>query len=195
MSKAKDKKSTKVDEQDIDLGVANDLDFSVPEEMEELLKEVVKQEDGPTFQPGKPGFEVGKTLAGFYLGTRRIYSSKFRNPKIEKGTGLKYKDRHFFKHPKAGPFGIWAVGTTAPIFSRIPTKEPKFIAMTYLGLAEKPFKEGQSRPHMFTFKGDGISIEAQEFEDIYQKEAAAKKVGCNAATGEMLEQAAQTAPQ
>jgi hypothetical protein len=182
---SKKTKETNTESQDAE--TSNAMDFSVPEEMSGRMQEAEISGDGPTFQPGQEGFMPGATLSGLYKGTKRIYSDKFNNPKIEEGTGREYRDRHVFEHPKAGYFGIWSVGTLAFVLRKV--DKNKFIAITYKGLGPEPLKKGQSKPHVFEFRGENLKIDTNEFEDIYDAQAAAKAAGANHATGEVLNEA------
>ena len=106
----------------------------------------------PTFNVGQPGFEKGQTLAGTYIGTKRVYSAKFNNPKVDE-QGRKYRDLHQFKDDAGNPFGIWSVGKLALICSRL--VKGMFVALTYNGLDEKPLKAGRAPAHDITPQTEG----------------------------------------
>lgn len=183
------KKAREAAQESQDASAPSQMDFSVPEEMQGKITAAEISGDGPTFQPGQEGFMPETTLSGTYRGTKRVYSDKFNNPKIEEGTGLEYRDRHVFEHPKAGYFGIWSVGTLAYVLRKIKPEDRVFMAITYKGLGEAPLKKGQSKPHVFEFRGENLKIDTNDFQDIYTAQAAAKAAGAHHATGEVLNEA------
>lgn len=168
-----------------DAGANSDLDFGyIPEDLSGKLTEVETQQTFPTFCAGQEGFMEGDVKAGKYLGTERIYSEKFNNPKID-AQGRKYRDLHHFEHPKAGRFGIWNSGVLGNVMRGV--EKGKFIAIEYTGVADTPFKKGQAAPHTFAFRGDGIQLKTASFEDIYEAEAAAEyPANMNRETGELM---------
>lgn len=131
---------------------------AVPEAMKAQLKAVDPMNEIPCLVPNKPGFEAGKTLAGEYLRTNRIYSNKFTAGKVDaKG---KYRDQHIFKDASGNIFGIWSVGSLGYVIPKI--QAGTFVAITYLGLAKEALKEGQNVPHEFKYEGiNGLDLSGQ----------------------------------
>jgi hypothetical protein len=155
---AKGTKGNKVEETNLtDEPRRSDLNFGeIPNEMEQQLKEVDPLQNIPTFVPGKPGFEEGDKLGGYYVGTKRVYSDKFTAGKRDE-TGRIYRDLHILRHPKHGRFGIWSVGSLGFVMERLAPNE--YIVVEYTGLAEKALKPGQSAPHTFRFKGVNLDLD------------------------------------
>lgn len=150
--------------------VRTDLNFGeIDTGLEAKLTDVDPLQSIPSFVPGKPGFEEGDRLAGYYVGTKRVYSEKFTAGKREEGTGKLYRDLHILRHEKHGKFGIWSVGALNWVMPKI---EPgKFIVVTYTGLGEKPLKPGQNAPHTFRFQGDNLDLDtntlgAMDYEEM-----------------------------
>lgn len=126
-----------------DLGV-------LPAELAAKLTEADPMESIPTFVPGKPGFEAGVTLAGYYVRTKRVYSDKFAAAKKDVN-GRKYRDLHILRDVKNRNLGIWGVGQLDWAMTKLAPNQ--LIAITYDGQVGKPIRPGQSVPHKFTFKG------------------------------------------
>lgn len=105
----------------------------------------------PCFVPGQAGFEVGDIKAGTYVRTKKVVSNKFNNPKYDK-KGKPYRLQHQLKMSNGKRFGIWGVSTLDHTLPSL--KVGQYIAVKYLGVADKPLKEKQSPPHTFEFSSD-----------------------------------------
>lgn len=129
---------------------------AIPAELAAKLVEADPMENVPTFVPGKPGLEVGATLAGTFIRTKKVYSDKLMGGKKDE-LGRKYRTLHLFRDAQNRQFGIWGVGQLDYALTRV---EPgTFLAVTYNGQAGKPIRAGQSVPHSFTFKGVNLSFD------------------------------------
>ena len=126
---------------------------AVPASMKASLKVVDPTANIPCLVPGKPGFEIGKTLAGYYQRTNRIFSDKFTAGKTDAATGKNCRDQHIFKDANGLVFGIWSVGSLGYVLPKLAANT--FVAITYDGVAEKALKAGQNPPHEFTYQGVG----------------------------------------
>lgn len=125
---------------------------ALPVELQAKLEVVDVLDSMPTFVPAKPGFEIGKTLAGYYLGTKRVISDKFTAGKTN-DEGEKYRDLHMLKDAKGRAFGIWSVGQLGFIMRRVSVGQ--LVAVTYEGRLEAAIKPGQQPPHNFTIQAQG----------------------------------------
>lgn len=130
----------------------------VPEEMASKLDEVDAFKKIPSVTPGK-SFAAGRTLAGYYLGTKTCYSEKLAGNKRD-SDGRKYRLLHLFKDAKGNKFGIWGVGVLDYTMTLIPLES--FISVTYNGKEKASLKPGQSAPHSFTIKGVNIDLDAEK---------------------------------
>lgn len=139
----------------------SDLNFGeIPRELQQQLQDVDPLQNAPSFVPGKPGFEVGEKLGGYYVGTKRVYSEKFTAGKRDEANGGKiYRDLHILRHPQHGKFGIWSVGSLGFVMEKLAPNE--YIMIEYTGLAEKALKPGQSAPHTFKFKGMNLELDTR----------------------------------
>jgi len=145
-----------------------DLNFGeIPAELEQQLQEVDPLQNIPTFVPGKPGFEVGQKLSGYYVGTKRVYSDKFTAGKRDE-EGRMYRDLHIMRHPTHGRFGIWSVGVLGMVLERLAPNE--YLVVEYTGLAEKAIKPGQSAPHTFKFKGVNLDLDTATMDSDLREE-------------------------
>lgn len=128
----------------------------IPAELKGKLNVSDPMQAIPTVVPNKEGFMKGTTLAGYYLRTDRVYSEKFTAGKREAGTGRKYRDLHVFKDAKNIIFGIWSVGTLGFALKKV--QPNTFIAITYLGVADKALRQGESPAHMFKYEGVNLDL-------------------------------------
>lgn len=114
-------------------------------------------ENMPNFVPGK-NWAVGQSLGGIYVRTERVYSSKFKAGKKDRD-GKKYRDLHVLEDVNSKAlFGIWSVGILGNFFEQVPPNAP--VKLTYKGLGDKPFKEGDNAPHTFdTMIGGGYRLQ------------------------------------
>lgn len=126
---------------------------AVPASMKAKLTTVDLVTEIPCVVPGKPGFDKGVTLAGYYLRTERVYSPKFTSGKKE-ADGRKYRDLHSFKDANGNMFGIWSVGILGYTLSRV--NPNTFLAITYEGISEVPLRAHESCSHLFKFEGIDI---------------------------------------
>jgi hypothetical protein len=125
---------------------------ALPVELAAKLEVVDVLDSMPTFVPAKPGFEIGKTLAGYYVGTKKVVSDKFTAGKVD-DQGNKYRLLHMFKDTKGRNFGIWSVGQLAFVMTRVNLNQ--LVAITYEGRAAESIKPGQAAPHEFTIQAEG----------------------------------------
>lgn len=121
------------------------------------LRELDPMEQIPSFVPGK-NLEKGQTLAGRYVGTKRVLSEKFKGGK-RNADGKKYRDLHTLRDVKSGEkFGIWSVGALGIIFDRAraeTAEQPgQYLELKYLGQDGKPIREGESPSHEFDVKSN-----------------------------------------
>ncbi|MEO5348864.1 MAG: hypothetical protein H7836_04385 [Magnetococcus sp. YQC-3] len=130
----------------------------VPENLASQLDEVDAFKKIPSVTPGK-SFAAGRTLAGYYLGTKTCYSEKLAGNKRD-SSGRKYRLLHLFKDHKGVKFGIWGVGVLDYTMTLIPIES--FISVTYNGKDKTAIKPGQSVPHSFTIKGVNIDLDAEK---------------------------------
>lgn len=108
----------------------------------------------PTVVPGKPGFETGRTIAGFFVRTKRVVSDTFTAGKIDPDTGETYRDLHILRDTASNQmFGIWSVGQLGAAMKGLEAGD--YIEIENKGLAEKPLKKGQNPPHLFGFRARG----------------------------------------
>lgn len=122
------------------------------EELAAAAVEVDPFESIPHVYPGKPGCEKGKTFKGTFVRTKRIFSDKFNNPKIDPVTGDSYRDLHIFHNTKKDiDFGIWSVGKLGAIMRGV--QPGAYLEVTYLGQEGQPLKKNQDPPHEFAIKG------------------------------------------
>jgi len=122
----------------------------------DAVKESKPFETIPTMVPNKPPFLKGTIVWGTYRGTKRIYSDKFSNPKID-GQGRTYRDMHLMENEAGDKVGIFSVGSLGAALPRL--EKGTFLGIRYDGIAEKPIKRGQQPPHEFTFLGKDSAIE------------------------------------
>lgn len=118
------------------------------ESIEKNLEETDPFENIPTFTPGKPGFEEGRTFAGTFCMTKRVYSEKFLAGKKDVD-GRKYRDLHVIEDKNGKKFGLWSVGQLGYMFSK--TEVGQYVKVRYDGKASEALKQGQSPSHDFTF--------------------------------------------
>lgn len=130
----------------------------VPAEMAGQLEEVDAFKKIPSVTPGK-SFLAGRTLAGYYKGTKTCYSEKLAGNKRD-SSGRKYRLLHLFKDVKGNKFGIWGVGVLDYTMTLIP--HDSFVAVTYNGKDTQAIKPGQTAPHSFTIKGVNIDLDAEK---------------------------------
>lgn len=121
------------------------------------LKKLDPMEEIPSFVPGK-NLEVGMSLAGRYLHTKRVYSEKFTAGKRD-ASGRKYRDLHVLADVKSGAkFGIWSVGQLGIIFDRArpatSEKPGQYMVVKYTGLAKEALRQGESPAHEFDVTSD-----------------------------------------
>lgn len=129
---------------------------AIPAELAAKLTEADPMENVPTFVPGKPGLEVGATLAGTFLRTKKVYSDKLMGGKRDEA-GRKYRTLHLFRDHAGQQFGVWGVGQLDYALTRV--QPGTFLAVTYNGQTGKPIRAGQSAPHSFTFKGVNLAFD------------------------------------
>jgi len=129
---------------------------AIPAELAAKLTEADPMENVPTFVPGKPGLEVGATLAGTFLRTKKVFSDKLMGGKRDEA-GRKYRTLHLFRDAANQQFGIWGVGQLDYALTRV--QPGTFLAVTYNGQTGKPIRAGQSAPHSFTFKGVNLAFD------------------------------------
>lgn len=110
------------------------------------LKPVSALENIPTLMPAKEGFEVGKTLAGYFVETRKVVSDKLTTSKRDEN-GDKFAYLHVIRDAKGQKFGIWGKGQLDGLMKNV--RAEQFVAITYLGIADAPLQRGQSAPHLF----------------------------------------------
>ena len=130
----------------------------VSEEMSTQLEVVDAFKTIPSVTPGKD-FVAGRTLAGYFVATKRCYSEKLAGNKRD-ATGKKYRDLHIFRDAKGNKFGIWGVGVLDFTMGLIAPNQ--YMAITYNGKEKVALKQGQTPPHSFTFKGVGIDLDAEK---------------------------------
>jgi len=123
----------------------------VDAEEEARSNEVDPFESIPHVTPGKPGFLPGKTLAGYFVRTKRVVNENSKAAKIDPVTGERVRMLHIFRDKKETVFGIWGVGALDATMRSI--RGGDWLAITYEGLADTALKPGQNPPHKFTFKG------------------------------------------
>lgn len=119
------------------------------ETMTSKLKVADPFENIPTFTPSKAGFEQGRSFAGTYQLTKRIYSEKFTAGKRDVD-GRMYRDLHVLEDSKGRKFGLWSVGQLGYMFTKL--DKGTYIKITYTGKSEKSLKAGQSPSHEFKFE-------------------------------------------
>jgi hypothetical protein len=184
MSKKESKKGRREITDDVDEvtqeALGSDIG-SVPEELEARLEEADPMESIPCFVPGKPGFEEGKTLGGYYVSSKKVYSQKFKAGKKD-DAGKKYRLLHVFKDAKERAFGIWGVGHIDWVMKMLLPKQ--FIAITYEGLAEESLKEGQNPPHKFSFKGIDLKFDPESMREHDEMDRAGATLPANRTTQE-----------
>jgi hypothetical protein len=125
------------------------------------------------YSAGQPGFEKGVTKLGIYKGTKLCVSTKEKKPRwkaLDGKPGKVCKKLHIFQCATTGGevlktfFGLWHTGTLTAALQRI--KRESLIAVTYLGQSDKPFREGDTPPHMFKIRGKGIEVKMTDLADI-----------------------------
>ncbi len=112
----------------------------------EKLKPVSALENIPTLMPAKEGFEIGKTLAGYFVETRKVVSDKLTTSKRDEN-GDKYAFLHVLRDANNNKFGIWGKGQLDGLMKAV--RPEQFVAITYKGVADAPLQKGQSAPHVF----------------------------------------------
>jgi hypothetical protein len=118
------------------------------ESLEQNLEETDPFENIPTFTPGKPGFEDGRTFAGTFVANKTIYSEKFTAGKKDKD-GKTFRILHILEDKNGKKFGLWSVGQLGYMFSK--TEIGQYVKVRYDGKAAEALKAGQSPSHEFTF--------------------------------------------
>jgi hypothetical protein len=134
------------------------------------------------YSAGQAGFEAGVTKLGIFMGTKICVSTKEKKPRwkaVEGKPGKVMKKLHMFQAVTAGGellksyYGLWHTGGLTAMLERV--KRNQLIAITYVGLADKPFREGDSLPHVFKLRGKGLEVkmtDLTEVEDDYGSEEA-----------------------
>jgi hypothetical protein len=136
-----------------------DADFgAVPEELRSELKEADPFGTIPQFNPGKPGMEAGKTLAGYFQRSKACYSEKLSGNKRD-ASGRKFRMLHIFRDHKNRAFGIWGVGSLDFVMALVAPNQ--FISIQYLGKAKEALKPGQSPAHEFAYKGVNLDLDME----------------------------------
>lgn len=118
------------------------------ESLTSTLKETDPFEEIPTFTPGKPGFEQGRSFSGNFCYTKRVYSEKFLAGKKDVD-GRKYRDLHVLEDKNGNKLGLWSVGQLGYMFSKV--EQGQYIKVQYDGKTETALKPGQSPSHNFKF--------------------------------------------
>lgn len=156
------KQNTKVvDDADLDIG-----DFNLADLAKAGFNETdVMRDLAIIYNAGQPGFEQGKTKLGIYLGTKTAVSSEgkkeFWKP-VPGEPGKVYREIHIFQACRPDGemlnklFGIWNQGVLGQQLKRIVPNQ--MVAVTYLGLADKPFKEDQNPHHLFRIDGKNLEL-------------------------------------
>ncbi len=130
------------------------------------------------YNAGQEGFLPGVTKLGLYLGTKTCVSTKEKkpnwkdHPEIE---GKVIRRLHHFQVAKVDgevtkqTYGIWSAGCLDAMLRRI--RPQTVLAITYIGQADKAFKQGQTPPHMFTLRGKGIDLKITDL-DAFESDVA-----------------------
>lgn len=117
------------------------------------------------YNAGQEGFEKGITKFGAYLGDKLCVSVKEKksNWKVHPTLpGKVCRLLHQFVVAKPNgelldsSYGIWSAGVLSAMLKRV--KRGQLVAITYEGLADESYKEGQSKPHMFTIRGKNLVL-------------------------------------
>lgn len=129
------------------------------------------------YNAGQHGFLEGTTKLGYFEGTKLCVSTEEKKPnwaqhpdKNLREQGKVVRQLHIFRSVRPDGellntyFGLWSAGALDAMLKRI--KPHQILAITYEGLAEKPFKPGQSRPHSFKLRGRGLEIRMSDLADI-----------------------------
>jgi len=132
-------------------------------------KDMGAMPQGAKFAPANPGekmvayvpgknWTIGQILTGAYVRTERVYSEKITAGKRD-SLGKMYRDFHVLEDlTNKSLFCIWSVGILGNFFDQVVEGAP--VSITYKGLADEPFKTGQSVPHMFDFAlGEGYRLQ------------------------------------
>lgn len=125
------------------------------------------------YSAGQPGFEKGVTKLGIFKGTKLCVSTKEKKPRWKDHPtqkGKVCKKLHIFQ--AATPtgevlkihFGLWHTGALTAMLDRV--KKEQLVGITYLGQAEKPFREGDTLPHIFKLRGKGLEVKMTDLADV-----------------------------
>jgi hypothetical protein len=125
------------------------------------------------YNAGQEGFLPGTTKLGYFEGTKLCVSTPEKKPNWKEHPTLEDKvcrGLHIFRSVgRDGEmlktyFGIWSAGALDAMLKRI--RPHQILAITYEGLADKPFKKGQSNPHVFKLRGRGLEIRMSDLAEI-----------------------------
>lgn len=121
------------------------------------------------YSAGQPGFEAGTTKLGIFKGTKTCISTFAKKPRWKLVEGEKkgpaarvQKKLHIFQAVTVGgeilkkTYGLWHAGVLSAMLEKVAPEQT--LAVTYLGLAEKPFKEGDNAPHVFKLRGKDLEV-------------------------------------
>jgi hypothetical protein len=122
-------------------------------------KEVDLFESYPSFVPDK-NWKIGRTLAGVYVSSKKVFSDKLTAGRIDKETGKMCRMLHALEDANGNRFALWGTGTLDLMFSR--AVPGQYLEITLTGKADKPLKPGQSAPYLFTVKSDRDFVDADE---------------------------------
>lgn len=131
-----------------------------------------------TFNAGQDGFLAGTTKLGIFKGTKICTSTKAKKPRWHlcegqdpKNSGAKVQRKlHIFQATTPSGeilkahFGLWGAGSLSAALDRVGKEQ--LLAVTYLGKADKPFRQGDAPPHLFKIRGRGIEIKMSDLADI-----------------------------
>lgn len=125
------------------------------------------------YNAGQEGFEEGQTKLGLYKGTKLCISTKAKKPNwkaVEGQPGKVSRKLHVFQAAKPDgellpkTFGIWSAGVLTSMLERI--RPNQVIAVTYLGVAEEAYKEGQTAPHLFRLRGNNLDMTMADLNEL-----------------------------
>lgn len=120
------------------------------------LNEADPFEKMPTFMPGKPGFESGRSFAGTFIRNKKVVNEKSPWARLDTDEksptlGKKIVNLMTLRDAKGNAFGIWGVGAIRAAAQLL--REGDVIRITYRGQADEPLMPNQSPPHLFKFEG------------------------------------------
>lgn len=123
------------------------------------VKEVDMFAELPSFVADK-NWKVGRTLAGKFVSSKKIFSDKFTAGRVDAETGKVCRMRHILEDAKGNRFVIWGLGSLDVIFKRL--RPQQYVELTLTGRAEKALKAGQTPPYTFTVKSNQDLIDLDD---------------------------------